>query len=77
VNAIQKPLSGLNFVSKSLTKHLKGFRSGFTKIHAKPDVDMLLDFAIHRRQNRTRSRKSTRVKTMHVQSAVLRGRLMQ
>jgi hypothetical protein len=62
--------------SKSLTKHLKGFGSGFTKLHAKLDADTLLDFAIHRRQNET-SRKSACVKTMHIHSAVSHGSLMQ
>jgi hypothetical protein len=37
----------------------------------------LRDFVIHRRQNETRSRKSTRVKALHVHNAVSRGRLMQ
>jgi hypothetical protein len=50
VNAIQKLLSGLKNV---LTKHFKGFGSGFTELHAKLDADTLLDFAIHRRQNET------------------------
>jgi hypothetical protein len=63
--------------SKSLTKHFKGFGSGFTELHAKLDADTLLDFAIHHRQNKTRSRKSTRVKTVRVDTAVSRGRLMQ
>jgi hypothetical protein len=40
-------------------------------------VHALLDFVIHRRQNETRSRKDTRIKTMHVQRAVSRGILMQ
>jgi hypothetical protein len=62
---------------KSLTKHFKGFSSGFTELHAKIDVNTLFDFAIHRRQNETRSRKSTRVKTLLVHSVVTRGRLMQ
>jgi hypothetical protein len=44
VNAVQKPLSGL-------MKHFTGFGSGFTELHAKLDTDILLDFAIHRRQN--------------------------
>jgi hypothetical protein len=44
--------------SRSLTKHLSSFSSGFTKLHAKLDADMLLDFAIHRRQNKTWSQKS-------------------
>jgi hypothetical protein len=59
-------------------KHFKGFGTGFTELHSKLDADMLLDFAIHRRQNETRSRKSTRVKTIrvHSASAVSRGRLM-
>jgi hypothetical protein len=43
----------------------------------KLDAETLLNFAIHHRQNETRSRKSTSVKTMHVHSAVLHGRLMQ
>jgi hypothetical protein len=68
-NAIQNPLSGL--------KHLKGFGRGYTERHAKLYADMLLEFAINRRQNQTRSWKSARVKIMHVHSAVLRGRLMQ
>jgi hypothetical protein len=63
--------------SKNLTKHFKGFGSGFTELHAKLDTGTLLDLAIHRRQNETRSRKSTRVKTLHVHSAVNRGRLLQ
>jgi hypothetical protein len=58
-------------------KHFKVFSSGFTKLHAKLDADMLLYFAIHRRQNETQSRKGTHVKTMHVHSTVSRGRLMQ
>jgi hypothetical protein len=32
--------------SKSLTKHFKGFGSGFTELHAKLDGDTLLYFAI-------------------------------
>jgi hypothetical protein len=67
----------LNMFSKSLAKHFKGFGSGFTELHTKPDADMLLDFAIHRRQNKTRSRNSTPVKTIQVHSAVSHGRLMQ
>jgi hypothetical protein len=34
-------------------KHLKGFGNGFTELHAKLDVDTLLDFAISCRQNKT------------------------
>jgi hypothetical protein len=63
--------------SKSLMKHFKGFRSGFTELHAKLDADTLLDFAIHRSQRETRSRKSNHVKTMLVHREVSRGRLMQ
>jgi hypothetical protein len=74
VNVIQKPLSGLKNV---LTKHFRGFGSGFTELHAKLDAEMLFDFAIHRRQNETQSQKSTHVKTVHVHSAVSCGRLMQ
>jgi hypothetical protein len=45
--------------SKSLTKHFKGFGSGFTKFHAKPDADMLLNFSIHLRQNEKTKNKQT------------------
>jgi hypothetical protein len=38
---------------------------------------MLLNFAIHCRQNKTQSWKSTRVKTMRVHRMVSRGRLTQ
>jgi hypothetical protein len=38
-------------------KHFKGFHSEFTKLHAELDKDTLLDFAIHRRQNETKSKK--------------------
>jgi hypothetical protein len=48
--------------SKSPTKRFKGFGSGFAGLHAKLDADTLLDFAIHRKQNETRSLKSTFVK---------------
>jgi hypothetical protein len=58
-------------------KHLKGFGSGFNKLHAKLNADTLLDFAIHHKQNKTQSRESTHVKTMRVHSTVSRGRLMQ
>jgi hypothetical protein len=58
-------------------KHFMGFSSGFTELHAKLDVDMLLDFAIHCPQNKSRNRKSTHVRTMRVHSAVSRGTLMQ
>jgi hypothetical protein len=63
--------------SRSLTKHFKGFGSGFTELHAKLDADTLLDFAIYCRQNETQSQKNTHVKTMHVHGAVSCGRLMQ
>jgi hypothetical protein len=63
--------------SKRLTKNSKRFGSGFTELGAKLDADTLLDFSIHRRQNETRNRKSTRVKTMRVQITVSHGRLMQ
>jgi hypothetical protein len=59
--------------SKSLTKHFKGFGEVLVKL----DADTLLDFAIQRRQNETRSRKSTLVKAMHVRSVMSHGRLMQ
>jgi cellulose synthase/poly-beta-1,6-N-acetylglucosamine synthase-like glycosyltransferase len=41
--------------SKSLTQHFKGFRSGFTDLHAKLDADTLLDFDILRSQKETQS----------------------
>jgi hypothetical protein len=63
--------------TKSLKKYYKGFGNGLTKLHAKLDADTLLDFAIHCRQNETRSRKSSHVKTMRVHSVVSHGRLMQ
>jgi hypothetical protein len=53
MNAIQKLLSGLKNVLQSLTKHFKGFGNGFTGLYAKLDVDTLLDFAIHHRQDET------------------------
>jgi hypothetical protein len=55
VNAIQKPLSGLQIIFKSLMKHFKSSGSGFTELHAKLDADTLLDFAIHCRQNKAQS----------------------
>jgi hypothetical protein len=45
--------------SKTLTKHFKGFGSGFAELHAKLEAAMLLDLAIHSRQDETRSRKSS------------------
>jgi hypothetical protein len=36
--------------SKSLTKRLTDFGSGFTDLRAKLDADMLLDFVIHRKR---------------------------
>jgi hypothetical protein len=77
VNVIKKPLSGLKDVLQKPHEVFQGFGSGFTELHAKFDAAMLLDFAIHRRQNETRNRTSTRVKTMRVHSVVSRGRLMQ
>jgi hypothetical protein len=59
------------------TKHFKEFVNGFTELHTKLDADTLLDFAIDRKQNETRSQKSTRVKAMHIHNAVSHGRLMQ
>jgi hypothetical protein len=77
MNAIKKSLSDLKNVLQRPYEAFQGFGSGFTELHAKLDSDTLLDFAIHRRQNETRSRKSTRVKTMCVYSAVSCDRLMQ
>jgi hypothetical protein len=42
-------------LSKSIMKHFKAFGRGFTELHAKLDADMLLNFAIHQRQNKTQS----------------------
>jgi hypothetical protein len=65
-------------LKKVLQKPNEAFHGGgFTEFHAKLDADTLLNFAIHRRQHETRSRKSNRVKKMRVHSAVSRGRLMQ
>jgi hypothetical protein len=77
MNAIQKLLSGLKNIPQKPHEALKGFSSRFTELHAKLDVGILLDFAIHLRQNETRSQKSTHVKTMRVHSTVSHGRLMQ
>jgi hypothetical protein len=63
-------------LSKSLLKHLNGFGSGFIKLHAKLDANMLLNFAIHYKQNETQSRK-IHVKTMRIRRAVSHDRLMQ
>jgi hypothetical protein len=43
----------------------------------KLDADTFLDFAIHHRQNETRSQKSTRVKAVRVHSMVSHSRLMK
>jgi hypothetical protein len=67
----KKLLSGLKNVCKSLMKHFKGFSSGFTKLHMKLYVETLLNFAIHRRQNGTQSKKSTHIKTKHSQRGVM------
>jgi hypothetical protein len=45
--------------SQSLRKHFKDFGSGFTDLHAKLNADAVLDFAIHHRENKTQSQKST------------------
>jgi hypothetical protein len=58
VNAIQNRCPASRLFSKSLTKHFKGFDSGFIELHAKLDADTLLGFAIHRRENETRIRKA-------------------
>jgi hypothetical protein len=50
VNAIQKPLSGLQNVFQK--PHFKGFGSGFAEFHAKLDADTLFDFSIYRRQTK-------------------------
>jgi hypothetical protein len=47
----------LKMFSKSLIKHFKAFSSRFTKLHAKLDADMSLDFAVLCRQNETLSQK--------------------
>jgi hypothetical protein len=57
-------------ISRVLVVDLPSFMQKF-------DINMLLDFAIDCRQNKTRSWKSTCVKTVHVHSAVACGRLMQ
>jgi hypothetical protein len=67
----------LKVVLQKPQKDFRDFGSAFTKLHTKLDADTLLEFAIHRRQNETRSRKKTLVKTMRVLSAVSRRKLMQ
>jgi hypothetical protein len=70
-------LSSLENVLQKPHKAFQGFGSGTTKLCAKFGADMLFNFSVHPRQNKTRSRKSTRVKTMRVHSVVSHGRLMQ
>jgi hypothetical protein len=62
---------------KASPKHFRGFSSGFIDLHAKLEADALLNFAIHCRQNETRSQKSTHIKIMRVHRAVSCGKLMQ
>jgi hypothetical protein len=68
---LKKPLSRLKNVPKSLTKHLKGFDSRFTKFQAKTDTDMLLNSALYRRQMETQSQKNTCIKTVCSQHGVM------
>jgi hypothetical protein len=77
VNAIQKPLSCLKNVLQKPHEAFKAFGVGFAELDAEFDTDTSLDFAIHHKQNETRSRKGTSIKTVHVHSSVSRGRLMQ
>jgi hypothetical protein len=77
VNAIQKLLPGLKIVLQKPHEAFQEFGSRFTELYTKLDADTLLDFAIHHIQYETRSRKSTRVKTVLVHSAMSRGRVMQ
>jgi hypothetical protein len=49
VNVIQNALSGLENVLQKHHEAFQSFGSGFTKLHAKLDADMLLNFAIHQR----------------------------
>jgi hypothetical protein len=51
--------------SKSLTKHFKGVGSRFTQLHAKLVADILLNFAIHHRQNETQSQKQNNACSQH------------
>jgi hypothetical protein len=71
MNAIQKPLSGLKNVLQKPHEEFQGLLSFmqnlmWTCCSILPSIT-----------DETRSRKSTRVKTMRVHSAVSRGRLMQ
>jgi hypothetical protein len=70
MNAIQKPLSGLKNVLQKPHEAIRVFGNWFTELHAKLDLDTLLDFAIHHRQKETPNWKSTCVKTMCVQCGV-------
>jgi hypothetical protein len=48
MNGIQKPLSGLKNVLQKPNEEFQGFQQfGFTELHAKPNADTMLDFAIH------------------------------
>jgi hypothetical protein len=49
-------VSSLKKFSETDTKHFRGSDSGFAELHAKLE-GTLLDFAIHHRQNETRSYK--------------------
>jgi hypothetical protein len=54
--------------SKSLTKHFKGFGSGFTELDAKLDADRLLILPSISDKMKHEVNKSTCVKTMHAHS---------
>jgi hypothetical protein len=72
-------LSGLKNVlfCKSLKKHFKDFSGGFTELHAKFYADLLLDFAIHRRQNEIQNQKNHLCKNIACSQHKSRGRLKQ
>jgi hypothetical protein len=64
-------------LSKSLTKHFKGFSSEFAELNAKLYRNVLLNFAIHCKERKREVLFFILVKTMVVHSAVSHGRLMQ
>jgi hypothetical protein len=58
MNAIQKPLSGLKNVLQKPPEAFQGYQEQIYWASRKLDADMLLDFAIHRRQNKIEVEKA-------------------
>jgi hypothetical protein len=51
-------MSGLKTIVQKPHEAFQDFGSGFTELEAKLNVDTWLNFAIHRRQNDTRSKQA-------------------